>query len=158
MQNLSKQKQLSQTASPYQERTLISVRLGSEMTQIWIEGGIVYAPLARLMRYAGRESGLTPKVREQVGEDHFLKVLVNDKQEHWFVSLAGFTEVAKRISISAADYHNILIMYGDREPDPLPEWAYCFTEGEMLDIIKVVNRRPINKSDIIESLLNGKKR
>ena len=154
----SKQKQLTEKASPYQEETLISVPLGEEIVQIWVKNGIVYAPATRIMRYMGLNADLTPLYRERFGENNFLQVYVNEKQPRWFVSLAGFYEMSKHWKISKAVYHNILIMYGEREPEPLPEWTYCFTEGEMLKLISVINRRPINKQNLIDLLLNGKKK
>lgn len=150
-------KQITQKASMYQEETLISVPLGDEMIRIWVRNGVIYAPASRIMRYIGYESGVSAQFRERFGE-HFISVNVNEKQSQYFVSLAGFVEMAKYWKVSTEKYHNILIMYGDREPEPLPEWAYCFTEGEMLNLIGILNRRPLNRHDVIEILLNSKKR
>lgn len=146
--------QITDTASPLQEKTLISVPLGDEMSQIWVEDGIVYAGLTRIMRYIGRGS-VSPSVIEKVGRHHFIKVPVHKNQMYWFVSAEGFIEIAKYIEISKAHYHNILIMFGVKEPDPLPEWTYCFTETEILEIIGEINRKPVNKSNIIDMLLKG---
>jgi len=156
--SLSQKKQLTEKASPYQEETLISVPLGTEMTQIWVKNGIVYAPVSHIMRYLGYQNGLSPQQRERFGVENFIHVHVSEKRYRVFVSLAGFIEMAKCFKIGEAAYHSILIMYGERKSEPLPAWTYCFTESEMLSLIAVINRRPINKQNLIELLLTGKKR
>jgi len=156
-QNL-KTKQLAETVSGYTEETLISVPLGGEMVQIWVKNGVIYAPASRIMRYIGMDTSISPLYRERFGESNFLQVYVTEKQPHWFVSLAGFYGMAKKWKIKDYVYNNILIMYGVREPEPIPEWTYCFTEGEMLRLISVINHRPINRQNLIDLLLNGNKK
>jgi hypothetical protein len=53
---------------------------------------------------------------------------------------------------------NELIMHGDRESEVLSEYTYYFTNGEMHEILKAVNHRPYNRANMIDLLLNGKKK
>jgi len=156
VQNLSHSKQLAKNASPYQEETLINVPLGKIMVQIWVKDGVIYAPLTRIMQYCGYNYGLSPQQRERFGSENFISVDVSEKQSRVFVSLAGFVEIAKWHEVGKEAYRNILTMYGALESAPPPKWAYCFTESEMLNLMAVINRRPINRLNLIELLLNGK--
>jgi len=156
IKNLSQSKQLTEDASPYQEETLISVPLGRIMVHIWVKNRVIYAPLARIMQYCGYNYGLSPQQRERFGRENFIMVDISEKQSRLFVSLAGFVEIAKWHEVGKEAYRNILTMYGALEPAPPPRWAYCFTESGMLELMEVINRRPINKPNLIELLLNGK--
>lgn len=41
------------------------------------------------------------------------------------------------------------------EKDDENPYTYQFTDSEMLEIVRQINRKPVNKSKIIELLFNG---
>lgn len=151
-------KQLAETVSGYSENTVITVKMGKTVNQIYINNGIVYAKFSPIMRHLGyMDSGGTQYIN-RIGREYFIQVECG-KQQAWFIDREGFNELLKIsvLSINSSTVKDIYCMYKLEKPKGLSEYSYQFTDSEMLDIVNAVFKSPINKQCVHQLLLNGKR-
>lgn len=148
-------KKLTETASAYPEKTVITVKMGATVNQIYITGGIKYAKFSPIMRYVGyMNGGGGTQYVNRIGRERFIQVECG-KQLAWFIDVEGFSELLSMtvLKIDSSVIRDIYRMFGLDNPEML---SYQFTDAEMLDIMKIINKRPFNRQDLIDCLL-GKK-
>ena len=154
-------RELTATASPWQEETLITVPMGISVNQIWVKNGVIYARLNPLLRYIGSGITLTPDRVESIGQEHF-RLIKADKKPTYFVNFAGFNGLLGSMpaKMTARTLCEIYRMFGipDAEHDTgnREGCPYRFTDDEMHNILREANRRPCNRAELIDLLLNGK--
>jgi len=160
VEHMQAARQISQHGSPLPENTIITVKMGEATNQIYITGGVVYAKFSPVMRYLGyASSGSGSQYIKRIGAHHF-KQLQCGVQQAWFININGFNELLKMSKISiqssaiSSIYHDV---YGVEKSDTESSFTYCFTDGEMLDILNELLKSPVNKLDVQRLLLNGKK-
>lgn len=150
--------QLSERATVYTERTIITVRMGSKTNQIYIQDGVVYAKLANIARFMGYNESQA-HLLQRWDSRYNLKVEVG-KQFIWFISAKGFAELVKfRGNI---DFHVVQTVYRDvyglkTEEEADNPYTYMFTDSEMIKVMQEVNKKPVNKSLVLDMLFNGRK-
>jgi len=109
------------------------------------------------MRYLGYKDGGSTQYINRIGHEHFIQVECG-KQQAWFVDVEGFNELLKMsmLSIDSSTIRDIYRMFGLENSETLPAYSYQFTDAEMLDIVKLINKRPFNRQDLMDYLF-GKK-
>lgn len=150
--------QLSEHAQSYSEKTLITVRMGSKTNLIYIHAGVVYAKFANIARFMGYTES-PAHLLQKWDSSYNLKVEVG-KQPIWFINAKGFAELVKfRGNI---DFHVVQTIYRDvygvkTEDEADNPYTYKFTDSEMIKIMQEVNKKPVNKSLVLDMLFNGRK-
>lgn len=159
IKNQSKKTQLSQTASEYQENTVITVKLGNNVNQIYIVDGIIYAKGSPIIRYITNDYSSFSQYIKKIGKDNCIKVTFG-KQQFWFINESGFTNFINsyRGDISFTDIATVYKdMYGViKTRDEQNSYSYAMTDSEMLKIIEAINKRPFNRGKVLDLLLNFK--
>ena len=158
-QNLqSKQRQLAEMASDYQENTVTTIRMGTAVNQIYITGGIVYAKFSTIMRHLGYANGGSTQYINRIGREHFIQIEYGNQQV-WFIDEEGFNELLKMsmLSISSSTVRDIYRMFRLENNEKLQEYPYQFTNEEMLNIVNALFMVPVNKKQVHRLLLNGKR-
>lgn len=156
-QTQKKTHQLTESVGDYPEETVITVRMGKNSNQIYVKDGVIFAKLATLARYIGYYSTPTAYL-SRWGEDNSMKVQIG-KQYHWYINARAFAEMVKQKG--DVPFGLIQNVYTDvfgiaKQKDDDNPYTYQFTDSEMLEIVRQINRKPVNKSKIMELLLDGK--
>lgn len=146
-------KQITAQASPYQEETLMTVKMGQHTNQIYITGGVIYARLSPIMKYLGY-TGNGGQYIDKIGRDNCKQILVGK----WFINVAAFDRllnISTYMNVPSAVMSSI---YRDvfNVGRPLDEHVYHFTAMQMLEIFELVMTAPINKDKVINRLSKGK--
>jgi len=159
IENGQQQPQLGESASAFQENTVITVKMGQNINQVYVTEGIIYAKFSPIMKYLGYMSGSNKQYIQRIGSQYFKLVAVG-LQESWFINIDGFDKLLQMTtlnipsSVLSSIYRDV---FGVEKPEKESPFNYRFTDGEMLEIITEVNRKPINKEKVLWFLLNGKK-
>jgi hypothetical protein len=153
-------KQLTETMSGYSENTVITVKMGITVNQIYITGGIVYAKFSPIMRYLGYTSNNNTQYIKRIGRLRFIQVECG-KQPAWFIDIDGFNELLKMTTMQLSS-HEVSSIYRDvygieTPPEKEAPFTYRFTDSEMLSVIFELNRKPVHKDKVMDLLLTGKK-
>lgn len=148
---------LEQSLGDYPHDTVITVAMGDSSNQIYIKDGVRLCKMATVFSYLGYYNSPThyiAKIKKGVTE----KIAIG-KQKVWFIDIVAFGE---------------MLNYGQNHPfgkvqeiyqgcfgktvekDKDNPCTYHFTDSEILEIISNVNKKPINKTKVLELLLNGK--
>ncbi len=145
-------KQIAAQASPYQEETLMTVKMGQYTNQIYITGGVIYARLSPIMKYLGYQSNGGQYI-DKIGSDNCKQILVGK----WFINVAAFDRLLNlsNMNVPSAVMSSI---YRDvfNVGRPLDEHVYHFTAMQMLEIFELIMTAPINKDKVINRLSKGK--
>jgi hypothetical protein len=150
---------LAKDSSKYQEGVVITIPMGSGTCQIFIKNGIIYAKLSPIMKLLGYEVGYCKQQAERLGLQYFKKIKVG-KQDCWFINIDGFDELlrtTKRVVSNAVMSIIYRDVYGIAPKEKETPFSYKFTDGEMLDIIHELNRKPVHKDSVISLLFKGKR-
>ncbi|HAZ00696.1 MAG: hypothetical protein A2W90_14565 [Bacteroidetes bacterium GWF2_42_66] len=151
-------KQLSQTASKYQEKTVFAVKMGQIINQIYVIDGVIYAKASPIMKYIGYLNGISTQQIDRIGRQYFVQVKIG-LSDVWFINMEGFnnllqmTTIPVKVSVISNIYHDL---YGVEIPDDESPFTYKFTDRDILQIIEEINKKPIHKDKVLSLLLNGK--
>ena len=151
-------KQLNENASDYRENTVITVKMGSAVNQIYVSDGVIFAKISPIMRYIGYSQGVSPMYVDRIGETHFKKIATGT-QEAWFVDVDGFAKLLEmtKIPVSSTKMNDVYRMFRVETAEPTQKYTYNFTDGDMLDVLAELMKTPVNKLRVQQMLLNGKK-
>ena len=144
----------------YAEKTVITVRMGSGINQIYVEDGIMYAKASTIMKYIGYLQGVSPQYADRVGEKHLKRVKINaSEQTVWFIDLEGFNKIveASYKDTDDAKIGNVYKMFGVDTPQIDTKYTYHFTDSEMLSIVSELMSSPVNKTNVQKMLFAGRK-
>jgi hypothetical protein len=145
--------------SKYQEGVVVTIPMGDKTCQIFIENGITYAKLSPIMSFLGYEAGYGKQLAERLGLQYFKKIKVG-KQDCWFLNIDGFDELLRTTKRTVSNSFMSIVyrdVYGIAPKETETPFSYKFTDGEMLDIIRELNRKPVHKDSVISLLFKGKK-
>jgi phage anti-repressor protein len=151
---------LSEHASPYQERTAITVPMGEWTNKVWVENGVIYAGVSTLMKYLGYRNGVSTQYISRIGTPHCRSVEVGC-QPHWFISYQGFSRLLEisRVIPDASQLEAIQRLYNVYvEKAKEDVMGYHFSMSEGFDILKELARTPIRKHRVIELFIKGAKK
>lgn len=149
--------ELPEKASDYPENTIITVKMGRLSNQIYVRNGVIYAKFGPLSRYIGYSDSPT-YLMPRFGEGNSIKV-PHGKSEYWYINLIAFKEMIK--NRGNVEFSKIQMVYKevfgvDVDNDDENPYTYMFTDSEMLNVIHQVNKKPINRGQVLELLFNGK--
>lgn len=145
----------------YQENTFITKKMGAYQNTVYFTDGTLYAKFSPIVRFLYNDyTSVSVAMIEKIGSLHFRKFPIG-KQDVWFTNIEGFDGFLK-YSKRDIPYHKISSVYRDVFDIEKPEdedspFTYRFTDREMLEIIELVNRKPVSKSAVLDKLLKGKK-
>lgn len=153
-------KQLQQKTD-YQENTFITKKMGNFQNTVYYTEGVLWAKFSPILRFLFNDfSSVSTAIINKIGENKFRKFAIGS-QEVWFTSIEGFDGFLQHTK-REIPYHKISSVYRDLFDIEKPEdednpFTYRFTDREMLDIIELINRKPVSKSAVLDKLLKGKK-
>jgi hypothetical protein len=142
----------------YPEQTVVTVKMGETVSQVYAERGVIYAKMSPIMKYLGYTDGVSTQYIALIGKQYFKKVKVG-AQECWFISVDGFYKLLQitRRAIRSSVVSDILQIYGVEKQNIENKATYGFSDSEMLMILKELSKKPINKFNVQRLLLDGKK-
>lgn len=145
-----------------QENTFITKKMGDYTNLVYFTEGVLWAKFYPIVRYIYDDSATINRFMiNRIGSEHFKKIKIGKQQEAWFTNIEGFTGL---LSYTKKDipYSKISSIYRDVFGIEKPKnednsFTYHYTDREMLDIIAMVNKKTVNKGNLIDKLLDGKK-
>lgn len=151
-------KQLNENASDYRENTVITVKMGSAVNQIYVSDGVIFAKISPIMRYIGYTQGVSRMYVERIGEAHFKKITTGTR-EAWFVDVNGFARLLEmtNIPINGTKMNDVYRIFRAESTEPTHQYTYFFTDADMLNILTELMQSPVNKIRVQQMMLNGKK-
>jgi hypothetical protein len=139
--------------------------MGKEVTQIYIDQGVIYTRLNQLMRYLGYKTISGRSYVDRIGRKHFRQVDVGLMNGVWFVNIEGYEELLRSTKMKIepsrlTEIYRDVFRHGRSESDK-QHYTYQFTDSEMLSIVMDMSnfrQKPALVGQIMDKLIAGKDR